>query len=121
MVITDPRFAAELVTTRGKVHTFDDIGGLVLWFRDSGLDRSDIAGIWVYDSRTPEALLRADSAVFVRSPALRTPMASGLAAVASGAAADSLVAEAGGTVLDWKQVLALPDLHDRPDHPDIGG
>jgi hypothetical protein len=48
-------------------------------------------------------------------------MASGLAAVASGAAADSLVAEAGGTVLDWKQVLALPDLHDRPDHPDIGG
>lgn len=121
MVITDPRFAAELVTARGMVHPFDDIGGLVLWFRDSGLDSADVAGIWVYDSRTPETMLPADRAVFVRSPALRTPMASGLAAVASRAAADSLVAEAGGTVLDWAQVLTLPDLHDRPDHPDMGG
>lgn len=119
MVITDPRFAAELVTAHGKVYTFDDIGGLVLWYRDSGLEAGGVAGVWVYDSRTPEVMLSADSAVFVRSPVIHTPMASGLVAVASRRAADSLMAETGGTVLTWPQVLDLPDLRDRPERPDL--
>ncbi len=121
MVITDPRFAAELVTAHGKVYTFDDIGGLVLWYRDSGLDMAAVAGVWVYDSRTPDAMLPADSAMFVRSPVIHTPMASGLAAVASRASADSLVTATGGTLLTWAQVLDLPDLRDRPEQPDLGG
>jgi copper chaperone NosL len=106
MTIADPRFAAELVTTTGKVYVFDDVGCLTAFVNEGVVPQSRIHGLWVYDYLQPDALLDARQAVYLRTDTLATPMASHLAALRAGPAADSLRARLGGTFLTWDQLPA---------------
>ena len=106
MVITDPRYGAELVTTTGKVRQFDSIECLASYFvqaRASGTVRS----AWVSDFAHPGTLIPAATAVYVRAPGPSSPMGKGLTAFAPGT--DSLVIQriaAGGLRLSWDDVVA---------------
>ena len=111
MTIAEPRYAAQLVTRTGKVYAFDEPGCLALFYREAAVPRDDVAGLWVNDFLDPTRRLHADSAVYIRTGRLHTPMGSGLAAVRPGAEADSLQRMTGGDVLSWRAVLELPDLH----------
>jgi copper chaperone NosL len=83
MLIGDPRYAAGVRLGNG-VRRYDDIGCLV---RHSGpVLASKRASGYVHDADTPE-WLSADSAIFIRSADIRTPMGFGIAAYASAAAA----------------------------------
>jgi copper chaperone NosL len=106
MTIADPRFAAQLVTTTGKVYVFDDIGCLTAFVNEGNVPRSRVQGLWVYDYLEPDSLLDARQAVYLRVDSLPTPMASHLAALRAGPAADSLRARLGGAFLSWDQLPA---------------
>lgn len=105
MTITDPRYAAELVTTTGKVHPFDSIECLAGYYAQLA-DRSSARALWVSDYAHPGHFLRADSARFVRVAGPGSPMGRGLRAYAASADVSALRAS-GGEPLDWAQVLAL--------------
>jgi copper chaperone NosL len=105
MTITDPAFAAQLVTRTGKVHVFDDIGDLAAFATEGRVPEEEIYGIWVNLFLHPADRVPVDDAVFLHSDRLRSPMSSGLAAFQSGASADSLRTEIGGEVLMWSDVL----------------
>lgn len=111
MTIAEPRYAAQMVTRTGKVYAFDEVGCLALFYREATVPPADVAALWVNDFLDPTRRLPADSAVYIRTAGLHTPMGSGLAAVAPGAEADSLSSLTGGEVLGWQAVLQLPDLH----------
>jgi copper chaperone NosL len=106
MTIADPRFAAELVTTTGKVYVFDDVGCLTAFVHRGPVPPSQVHGLWVYDYLQPDSLLDARQALYLRVDSLATPMASHLAALRAGAAADSLRARLGGTFLTWDRLPA---------------
>lgn len=106
MTITDPRFAAELVTTRHRTRMFDDAGCLAAFVASGDVPAREIASLWVSDYLTPGALLPAETALFVRSDSLRTPMNSRVVAVGRREGADSLAYALGGVVLSWREVLA---------------
>jgi hypothetical protein len=60
----------------------------------------------VSDYTRPDHLLPVEQAAFVRHPSFRTPMDHRIVALATAAAADSLVAVlGGGDRLDWSGVL----------------
>lgn len=101
MAISQREFAAELVTRQGRVETFDDAGCLAAWLRAHG--RPEGAAVFVADYRSGE-WLPAEAATFVVSPALPTPMRSGLGAFAGPAAAAAAAAELGGETAGWEQV-----------------
>jgi copper chaperone NosL len=105
MTITDPRFAAELVTRTGKVYPFDDAGCLATFTVNGPVSPDRIHSAWVTDFRHPGTLIPAQDAAFLRTDQVQTPMGSNLLAVPR-AAGDSLQAALGGTLLDWGQVLA---------------
>lgn len=106
MTITDPRFAAELVTTTGKVYVFDDVGCLTAFVHEGTVPAARVQGLWVSDYLRPDSLLDARQAVYLEVDSLPTPMASHLAALRVGPAADSLRARLGGTLLAWEQLPA---------------
>ncbi len=106
MTIADPRFAAELVMTTGKVYVFDDVGCLTAFVEEGRVPPSQVQGLWVYDYLQPDSLLDARQAVYLRVDSLATPMASHLVAVRAGSAADSLRARLGGTLLTWDRLPA---------------
>jgi len=102
MTLEDHRFAAEFVSTTGKAYIFDDVGCLATWI---GERHARPAGIWVASFTTPDTWLAADSAVYLKTAALSTPMGSGLAALRPGREADSVRAALGGELLRWEEVV----------------
>ena len=108
MSLADPRFAAELLTRTGKAIVFDDVGCLTAWMAENS---EPVATAWVESFTAPHGWIRADSAVYLRSDTLRTPMASGLAALRPGAEADSIRSLLGGSLLTWSEILRAPHHH----------
>lgn len=87
MAISEPQFASEIVSTASEVYKFDDLGCLRA-FRGGRTDVVPAAMFVIdYDSRT---WLHYDDAVVART-GIRTPMASGLVAIASPERAASLI------------------------------
>ncbi len=105
MTIADPRFAAELVTSKGLVYTFDDVGCLAAFVREGTVAETQVHSLWVYDYLRPDSMLDARRAVYLRADTLRTPMSSHLAALRPGPAADSLRARLGGELVAWDRLL----------------
>jgi copper chaperone NosL len=105
MTIADARFAAELVTRTGKVYLFDDVGCLATFTVSGSVPPEEVQSAWVSDIRHPGTFIPAQDAAFLRTDRVQTPMGSSLVAVPR-AAADSLQAALGGTLLDWGEVLA---------------
>lgn len=102
MSIDDARFAAAWRTPSGAEKHFDDIGCMVDAYRKDG--PAEGTRFWVHDYRGA-AWLKADSATYVVSSTIRTPMAYGVAAFASAADATAAVPTARATIA-WADVLS---------------
>jgi len=105
MTLADPRFSAELVTMTGRTIPFDDVGCMGTFVATGGVPAEDIHSVWVSDYLRGDSLLAADTAMFLATDSIRTPMHYGIIALAPGAGADSLRAALGGVVLTWEQVV----------------
>ncbi|MDD2653134.1 MAG: hypothetical protein PHX44_08815 [Sulfurimonas sp.] len=81
MVLSDRKNTVQLQNpTTKKVHKFDDIGCMVLWFEEEKIDFKDSVKIWITDAITGE-WIDARSAFY--SSENVTPMAFGYSAHAS--------------------------------------
>lgn len=102
MVIADPRHAAAWRDGSGNVARFDDIGCMVNKLRRQ--DPGDGTTFYVHDYND-ESWIEAPAATYVIAPAIKGPMAYGLAALSSPAAATALAEQHDGAVHDWAGVL----------------
>jgi nitrous oxidase accessory protein len=103
MTISDPRFAGELVMSKGLIYTFDDIECLAGFASQN--DGADIHSIWVNDFLHPEQRLDATRARYWQNPRFRSPMSSGLVAVKEGPESDSLAGVTGAVLQRWHDVV----------------
>ena len=78
--IMDDRFAAELVTTKGKVYKFDDLFCLNKYYQMQQAKDADYQHILVNDYLQKGALIDLRSAHLLKAEALRSPMAGNMAA-----------------------------------------
>lgn len=107
MVITDPRYGAELVTTTGKVHRFDSIECLASYYTQASA-AGTVRSVWVSDYAHPGTLIPAGSATFVRASGPASPMGKGFAAFSPGTDSATIGRVAGSVpALRWGDVLAL--------------
>lgn len=103
MILSETRYAAAviyLVDGERNVRLFDDIGEM---FEIDDPPRHDVR-YWVGDAGT-ERWIDAETAVFVRSPAIHTPMGRGVAAFADEADAEKLRAETDGVLLRFADLM----------------
>jgi copper chaperone NosL len=101
MIISDPRYAAGYLTPDGGEHIFDDIGNM---FMSHLQKQNEVSAFFVHDYET-QSWIRAETAYYVKSSKLLTPMLHGLAACATAEKAEVLAAEVGGKVLTFDEVL----------------
>lgn len=102
------RSTAQAILQTGKIFVFDDVGCLVNWLAQQP---EAPASTWVWSAAGTGGWLAADSAVYLRSDSLRTPMGSHLAALPAGAAADSLQRTLGAERLTWDEVRGAGHQH----------
>lgn len=105
MGVSDPKFAGELVTDKGKVFTFDSLECLAAYVVTGGEGTPGTP--WVADFNQPGGWIKAAEAFFVRSPALRSPMALNVAAFKTRAEFEKAKGEYRGAELRWADVLDL--------------
>jgi copper chaperone NosL len=103
MIISEERYAAGYLTEDGQDHIFDDIAGMVQAHRQV-LDGSPVVAFFVHDYED-STWIRAETAHYVLSQELPTPMLSGLAAFSRVEAAEALAVETGGQVLTFDDLL----------------
>jgi len=101
MTIMDKRFAAEILTGKGKAIKFDDFCCLLKYVKDEKVKDPD-AKIFVADYDHPEAqFLDARHAIFLHNEAFKSPMNGNLAATASAKNANKLNAGLHSELLNW--------------------
>ena len=95
MLVSEPIYAAAFQTRGSEPRLFDDIGCLLDALRT---ETAPPMTVWVQDA-AGGGWLDAGDAVFVASPAVRTPMGGGLLAYADATVAEKTAAARGGSVV----------------------
>jgi nitrous oxidase accessory protein len=105
MGVSDVRFGGELQSQSGRLFTFDAIECLTSFFLEAR-ERNDVRGVWVADYETSK-LIPVDSALFLRSTRVQSPMGRSLLAVAARDVQPAKLAQYGGDVMRWPEVVAF--------------
>ena len=108
MVISDRRFAAELVSRKGRAWFFDDPACLATFYASAAVKPGDVALVVVNDFVTPDSMLDARTASYLQTARIETPMGGGIIALRAGREADSVQAALGGAFLTWDQLRRRP-------------
>ncbi len=105
MTISDRRFAAEVVTEKGRVLKYDSIGCLLHHHAEKpAADR-----VWVVDHFHPETMLPAKDARFLVGSGIAGPMGPGPIAAGDAEALKTLAkTKSKGEVVDWASVPSSP-------------
>ena len=103
MIIGEARFAAASLTTDGRAHSFDDIGDMLAYHREH--PEEQVRAWFVHDYES-EAWLRGETAFYVASAQIASPMGHGLAAFADGAAAEAFARERGAEAVAFEELQA---------------
>jgi copper chaperone NosL len=110
MTLVDRHYGAELITAKGKVHTFDDLNCLLTFQRRDATNPGSAASLVVIAFNRSGVFLPVEQAFFLRHDRLHTPMGSGLAAFATAAELETARTELGG----GGQVIRWPDFAKSP-------
>lgn len=104
MIITDPKFGAELVTTKGKIFIFDDLNCYWDFRAQQQIDEAQIAHSVVFLFNKPKAYVEASEACFLYADGIRSPMGSRIAAFSDQASCEKQNKKFKGQVMNWEAV-----------------
>jgi len=93
MVIDDDRFASQLVTSKGKVYSFDSVECMIQHESDQ-----EVASRWVWSRPDGGQWKNVEDAKFIQSPNIQSPMGGNIIL------ADNADA---GTGMPWTELVAL--------------
>ena len=110
MIIDEPRFAGALLLESGDTLKFDDIGDMFIYHMDHP-DRR-VRAWFVHDFNT-EQWTRGETAYYIFSRSIASPMGHGFAAFADRAPAEAFAAGLGASVLnfDLARATAHVEIH----------
>lgn len=108
MRITDRKFGAELVTSTGKTYVFDALECMLGSVRSNKpVGKEDIHSLWVTDFVHPGTLINAQTAFYLESEMIRSPMGMNVAAFSVANDRDRAAMSFPGTARSYDAVYEL--------------
>ena len=104
MTIMDKKFGAEVVTTKGKVYKFDDVNCMVNFLNSGTLTDRDVQFKLVVDYSQPEKLIASGEAFYIKSPEIKSPMGSQVAAFETDELKNEYKKKWNGIYLTWGEL-----------------
>ena len=104
MGIADLKYGGELITNKGKVYKFDDLGCMIGFLRSGTVTEKEINQILTMNFESPNSFLNAKESWFVTSQQLKSPMNSNTAGFLDKAAGEKLVSEKSGVLRKWDEL-----------------
>ncbi|MCF6359318.1 MAG: nitrous oxide reductase accessory protein NosL [Cyclobacteriaceae bacterium] len=102
MTIIDKQHAAEVVTAKGKVFKFDSIECMINDLKKK--EGADIALLLINDFTSPGTLTDANTATYLISEQIKSPMGAFLSGFKSKDKASQMQKEVGGSIYTWTEV-----------------
>ena len=100
MAISQPQYAAQVLDKDGNAYKFDDIGCMLRYLREHTLRQRRLYVMDYMNLRW----LEAEKAVCVRSDAIKSPMAGGLAAFRDQSGAQQFLTISSGQMISFRQL-----------------
>ncbi len=107
MMISDERFAAQLITSHGRQYAFDAIECLAAYVDIGDGQQLEIEGLWVPDFNTSGNWIPANEATYLQSENIRSPMALNLSAYQTEDEAEEQRSEFNGSLIDWNELRSI--------------
>lgn len=103
MMITDPRFAAQIVTETGKSVKFDAIECMADYY---AANEEELKGAkrWVSNFSNPVEWIEIGQAVLIKSKEIQSPMGESLLALKSKKQAREHLDQYSGETISWKEI-----------------
>lgn len=103
MTITDPKFATELLTSKGRYYKFDDVSCLLNYITDNK-DKADKAKCFVADYLGNNQLIPVETSVFIAGENINSPMGGNTAAFSNKDSAAKYASKYEAETLTWEKV-----------------
>ena len=103
MTIVDNRFAAQVVTSKGKNFKFDSSECMIDYLRENSFP--DMSHILVSSFDEPGTLINARDAFFLISENLSSPMGGGITAFPNQFKAEEYQEKFSGEILTWEKII----------------
>ena len=107
MQITDNRYGSEIITDKGKVFKFDAVGCMIEYAMVKNFLGDSNQKFLVTDFAAPGSFIDASDAFYVQNENFRSPMGLNVMAFDSEISRQKFVAESGGSLLNWVDVIEL--------------
>ncbi len=104
MGIIDRKFGSELVTKKGKVYKFDDVGCMVRLMKSGTLEQSEVSQVLVVNYEKENDLLDVNLCTFVVGQDIKSPMNFNVAAFANSDTAKNFGSQGERKIVEWKTV-----------------
>ena len=104
MMITDARFAAQIVNEKGKAIKFDAIECLAEYYKNREEEPQN-ARIWLSDFNDPGNWIEAGRAVIIRSDEIQSPMGESLLALPNEQEAENHLNNYPGEISGWSELI----------------
>ncbi len=105
MTITERPFAAQLMTQKGRTHSFDAIECMIRYTSSNVASHAEVKLFRVADQIPPHDLIDATTATFVISESIPSPMGGNLSAYRNRDAASSRLDSQEGEILTWMELI----------------
>ncbi len=107
MTLSDKRFGAEIITSKGKVYKFDDLNCVVAYLREEKIVEKDLAQIVAVDFKKTGTFVDINKAFLLQHDAIKSPMRSDIACFSDKKDLESVKSElSGGKEMTWADVKA---------------
>ena len=104
MPFVDAKFGAEVITAKGKIYKFDDMGCLINFLKEGLGSEEKVNKVLAVNYANNQKLMDVNTSVFLRNADLHTPMNSGIAAFESSDQAKSFLKDFPSEILIWQQL-----------------
>ena len=104
MTMSDPRFGAEIVTTKSKTYKFDDIHCVLSYLQTKDLSPGDIKDIYLVNFCGNHGFINVNNAFLLKADELRSPMGGNIAAFDNRDSLMKVQQQYPGTPLTWESV-----------------
>jgi copper chaperone NosL len=106
MTIMDKRFAAELITAKGKVFKFDAAECMTGFLKENPALAGDLKSVFLVNDYSGSGIFAdARKSFFLRDSSLSSPMGGNLAAFLSRSAAERIKNDKSAVIYDWSSLL----------------
>lgn len=105
MTISDTKYGAEIVTKKGRFYKFDALECMAKYIIDGNIDTNDTHSLWTVDYSNPTKLINVQSAGYLRSKSLPSPMAMFLTSFSDNSKLEEVKEVHNGEILDWNGII----------------